>query len=105
MTVSVGVCGTMIEGYNEGWIDFGGVARSAASAGSHLKRFSRSSRARLMSAMGHADATCIIGLVRFVLNSGCRGAERFPSLKLACKCYLRRYLGPNEHHLQKENLA
>jgi hypothetical protein len=24
----VGVCGTMIEGYNEGWIDFGGVARS-----------------------------------------------------------------------------
>jgi hypothetical protein len=52
MTVSVGVCGTMIEGYNEGWIDFGGVARSAASAGSHLKRFSRSSRARLMSAMG-----------------------------------------------------
>jgi hypothetical protein len=35
MTVSVGVCGTMIEGYNEGWIDFG-VARSTASAGSHL---------------------------------------------------------------------
>ena len=52
-----------------------------------------------------ADAMCIIGLVRFMLNSGCRGAERFPSLKLACKCYLRRYLGPNEHHLQKESLA